>query len=312
MGTRRSDRGPTAIRNSGNVRWIEYPSPLNGDGVSNTGHSELILDQFTRQALAFSTAAMITDDKVLARIVECAGAQPVDTVLDVACGPGLVVCAFAPHVHSATGIDFTPTMLDRACVLAAGKGIRNVAWDQGDAYHLPYADGGFSIVVTRYSLHHLLDPQAALREMVRVCAPGGRIVVVDAYAPEDPAQAAAYHRVETLRDPSHARALSLTELRELFPRAGLSNQRLRSTSSRSNCRSSSPALFPIPATRPSWPRYLPRPTLPVGSAFRFIAKPARSASPTRLRFSSPMREGHFQHMGITGWTNREGLKITPR
>ena len=68
-------------------------------------------------------------------------------------------------------------------MLAARKGIRNVAWDQGDAYHLRYADGGFSIVVTRYSLHHLLDPQAALREMVRVCAPGGRIVVVDAYAP---------------------------------------------------------------------------------------------------------------------------------
>jgi hypothetical protein len=55
--------------------------------VSKTAHSELILDQFTRQALAFSTAAMITDDKVLARIVQCAGAQPVDTVLDVACGP---------------------------------------------------------------------------------------------------------------------------------------------------------------------------------------------------------------------------------
>ena len=126
-GTRRSDRGLTAIRNPGNVRWIEYPSPLNGDGVSKTTHSELILNQFTRQALAFSTAAMITDDKVLARIVECAGAQPVDTVLDVACGPGLVVCAFAPHVRSATGIDFTPTMLDRARVLAAGKGIRNVA-----------------------------------------------------------------------------------------------------------------------------------------------------------------------------------------
>jgi len=194
--------------------------------VSKTAHSELILDQFTRQALAFSTAAMITDDKVLARIVECAGAQPVDTVLDVACGPGLVVCAFAPHVRSATGIDFTPTMLDRARVLAAGKGIRNVAWDQGDAYHLPYADGGFSIVMTRYSLHHLLDPLAALREMVRVCAQGGRIVVVDAYAPEDPAQAAAYHRVETLRDPSHARALSLTELQELFPCAVLSKPKV--------------------------------------------------------------------------------------
>ena len=182
-------------------------------------------------------------------------------------------------------------------MLAARKGIRNVAWDQGDAYHLRYADGGFSIVVTRYSLHHLLDPQAALREMVRVCAPGGRIVVVDAYAPEDPAQAAAYHRVETLRDPSHARALSLTELRELFPRAGLSKPEVTLYELPVELQELLARAFPNPATRPSWPRYLPRLTLPVGSAFRFIAKPARSTSPTRLRFSSPMCEGPFSTHG---------------
>jgi SAM-dependent methyltransferase len=82
------------------------------------------------------------------------------------------------------------------------------------------------ILATRYSLHHLLDPAAALREMVRVCAPGGRIVVVDAYASEDPIKAAAFHRVELLRDPSHARSLRLTELRELFPRVGLAEPHL--------------------------------------------------------------------------------------
>lgn len=189
--------------------------------MSEVAHRELVLDQFTRQASAFSAAAMITDETVLAMIVDHADAQPTDTVLDVACGPGLVVCAFAPRVHRATGIDFTPAMLDQARSLAAEKGLANVAWDQGDAYALPYPDGSFSIVVTRYSLHHLLDPQAALREIARVCAPGGRIVVVDAYASEDPAKAAAYHRVEVLRDPSHARSLSLDELRDLFGGAGL-------------------------------------------------------------------------------------------
>jgi ubiquinone/menaquinone biosynthesis C-methylase UbiE len=189
--------------------------------MSDDAHSERILDQFTRQAPAFSAAAMITDDTVLAMIVERAGAGASDTVLDVACGPGIVVCAFAPHVQHATGVDFTPAMLDRARTLAAEKSLHNVAWDQGDAYRLPYVDASFSIVVTRYSLHHLLDPAATLREMVRVCAPGGRIVVIDAYASEDPVKAAEFHRVEVLRDPSHARSLSLTELRELFSRVGL-------------------------------------------------------------------------------------------
>src|SRR5262249_32953008 len=174
-----------------------------------------------RQAPAFSRAAMITDDTVLRMIVNRASAGPTDTVLDVACGPGIVVCAFAPYVRHATGIDFTPAMLDQARALAAEKRLRNVAWVHGDAYNLPYADASFTIVVTRYSLHHLLDPAAVLREMVRVCIPGGRIVVIDAYASEDPGKAAAFHRVELLRDPSHARSLSLAELRELFARCGL-------------------------------------------------------------------------------------------
>lgn len=76
-------------------------------------------------------------------------------------------------------------------------------------------------MITRYSLHHLLDPLSTIREMARVCVPDGRIVVVDTYAPEDPAQTYAYNRVERLRDPSHARALSLTELKGLFGRVGL-------------------------------------------------------------------------------------------
>jgi hypothetical protein len=61
--------------------------------------------------------------------------------------------------------------------------------------------------------------------MVRVCAPDGTIVVVDAYAPEDPAQADVYNQVERLRDPSHARALSLTELQGLFGQVGLPEPR---------------------------------------------------------------------------------------
>lgn len=193
--------------------------------MNDATHRNLILDQFTRQVSAFSAAAMITDQQALRMIVEAAQATSDDTILDVACGPGLVVCAFAPHVRKATGIDVTPAMLDRARMLATEQGARNVAWDQGDAYSLPYADGSFTVVVTRYSLHHLLDPLAALREMVRVCAPEGRVVVVDAYAPEDRMQANAYNQVERLRDPSHARSLSLKELTGLFAHVGLPEPR---------------------------------------------------------------------------------------
>jgi SAM-dependent methyltransferase len=189
--------------------------------MTDATHQDLILDQFTRQATVFSTAPAISDEDALRMIVEAARPGPDDRLLDVACGPGLVVCAFAPHVREASGIDVTPAMLDRARKLAGDKGLANVTWRQGDVYALPYQDASFTIVTTRFSFHHFLDPAAVLREMVRVCAPQGRIVVVDDYASEDPAKAAAFNRLEKLRDPSHSRCLTLTELKGLFGAAGL-------------------------------------------------------------------------------------------
>jgi ubiquinone/menaquinone biosynthesis C-methylase UbiE len=189
--------------------------------MTNATHQDLILDQFTRQATVFSTATAITDEDALRMIVEAVRPGSDDRLLDVACGPGLVVCAFAPHVQAATGIDVTPAMLERARNLAADKALTNVAWRQGDVSALPYEDASFTIVTTRFSFHHFLDPAAVLREMVRVCAAQGRIVVVDDYASEDPAKAAAFNRLEKLRDPSHSRCLTLTELRGLFGAAGL-------------------------------------------------------------------------------------------
>jgi ubiquinone/menaquinone biosynthesis C-methylase UbiE len=189
--------------------------------MNGPNHQELILDQFTRQATVFSTAAAITDEEALRMVVEAARPARDDRVLDVACGPGLVVCALAPHVREAIGIDVTPAMLDRARKLAAERGLTNVAWRQGDVGSLPYGDASVTIVTTRFSVHHFLDPAAVLREMVRVCAPGGRIVVVDDYASEDPSKAAAFNRLEKLRDPSHVRCLTLTELRGLFGAVGV-------------------------------------------------------------------------------------------
>jgi ubiquinone/menaquinone biosynthesis C-methylase UbiE len=189
--------------------------------MTNQAHSSLIRDQFTRQAMPFSTATPINDAGALKMIVDAAAPGPDDMVLDVACGGGIVVCAFAPRVRHATGIDMTPAMLDRARRFAAEKGITNVAWREADVASLPWPDASFTIVLTRFAVHHFPDPSAIMREMVRVCTPGGRIVVVDTCASADPVKAAAFNRLEKLRDPSHVRALPLAELKGLFPTAGL-------------------------------------------------------------------------------------------
>ncbi len=114
----------------------------------DSGHNSRILDQFTRQAVPFSSAPAIGNQGALHRIVEMAKAGPDDTVLDVACGPGLLVCAFARVVQHATGIDLTPAMLEQARETQRRRGLQNVSWQQGDVLPLPYSAGKFSIVST--------------------------------------------------------------------------------------------------------------------------------------------------------------------
>jgi SAM-dependent methyltransferase len=85
-------------------------------------HNDTIVDQFTRQAVPFATAAPIRDAAALQLIVAAARTTASDTVLDVACGPGLVACAFARTARHVTGIDLTPAMLEHARGLAAKDG----------------------------------------------------------------------------------------------------------------------------------------------------------------------------------------------
>jgi SAM-dependent methyltransferase len=186
-------------------------------------HRDRILDQFTRQAVPFSNAAPIRNEEALQRLVRIADTRPNDTVLDVACGPGLLACAFAPVVHHVTGVDVTPAMLEQARTLQRAKGVSNVTWDLADVPPLPYADAQFTVVTCRFSFHHMLDPLSALREMRRVCAQGGRVVVAD-LTPEF-AKADAFNASERLRDPSHVRAMPPAELLDLFAQAGLTSLR---------------------------------------------------------------------------------------
>ena len=184
-------------------------------------HQDLILDQFTKQAVPFATAPGIKDGEALRLVIDFTGATPEDTLLDVACGPGLIVCAFAEVVKHATGIDLVPAMIDHAKGLQREKKLANITWRVGDITPLPYADASFSVVASRYAFHHFLDPPAVMREMKRVCKPGGKVVMIDVMASPDPQKAAAYDRAEKLRDPSHTRALPLAEMESLFPQVGL-------------------------------------------------------------------------------------------
>ena len=180
----------------------------------------LIVEQFTKQAVPFAEMPHHNDDDTNRLVIETAGISPEDTVLDVACGPGLITCAVAGVARHVTGIDITPAMIDEARKRQQSMGLANMEWKVGDVIPLPFPAASFSTVITRYSFHHFLEPQAVLGEMVRVCRPGGRVAVVDVFM-STPEQAEAYNRMEKLRDPSHTRALLLAELTGMFHDAGL-------------------------------------------------------------------------------------------
>jgi SAM-dependent methyltransferase len=190
-----------------------------------TSNADIVIEQFTRQATPFANAPSMRDEDALRLLVGFSGAGPADTVLDVACGPGLVAAAFAKVCRHVTGIDLTPAMIDKAREHTAALSLTNVAWHVGDVLPLRFPDCSFSIVVSRFAFHHFPEPLAVLREMARVCVRPGRIVVADMIAWDDPRRADALNGMERLRDPSHMRSLPLGELRGLFAQAGLGTPR---------------------------------------------------------------------------------------
>jgi SAM-dependent methyltransferase len=207
-------------------------------------HRALIRDQFTRQAAPFANAPAIRNAAALDRIVDLSGAVASDSVLDVGCGPGLLACAFAARACSVTGVDVTGAMLQQAHAEQRSRRLRNVYWIQADATCLPHRDHQFSIVTSRLTFHHLEQPLAVLREMARVCRLDGQIVVVD--VSPDSSKAAAFDRMEKLRDPSHTHALSLEEMIALFEAAGLRHPSIDGWQMEGDLESLLARSFPLP------------------------------------------------------------------
>jgi SAM-dependent methyltransferase len=103
-------------------------------------------------------------------LLDCAVIEPGQSVLDVACGPGFTAAAAAERGARVRGLDFSDAML--AVARARHPGL---AFDQGDAEALPYADGAFDAVVSNFGIHHAPNPVNALAEARRVLRPGGRL-----------------------------------------------------------------------------------------------------------------------------------------
>jgi SAM-dependent methyltransferase len=178
--------------------------------------------QFGAVAAAYATSAVHASGPDLAALVEAAALTGSERVLDLGCGAGHTALALAPHAASVVAVDLTPEMLTVASGLAAERGITNIEFRRADVAALPFDDGSFDLITSRYSAHHYADPARALSEAARVLRPRGRLLLVDTIAPEDPALDTFMNAAELLRDGSHVRNCRLSEWRRLLTEAGFS------------------------------------------------------------------------------------------
>jgi SAM-dependent methyltransferase len=100
-----------------------------------------------------------------------------DRFLDVGCATGAAVRAASATVRLAAGIDRSAAMVHRA--RARARALPNAMFLLADAEQLPFPAATFTAVLSTATLRHFGDPERAVREMVRVVRPGGRIVVAD-------------------------------------------------------------------------------------------------------------------------------------
>lgn len=192
------------------LRRFSDSMPTAKDHVAN------IRDQFTKQAAPFAEFYIHHKDDNLALIREGLKLRgnKEEIILDVGCGPGIVATFLSSYVSNVVGVDVTPAMLAEARNLAKEKNVSNIQYIEGLMENLPFEDRKFDGVVTRFTFHHLINPEKALKEMVRVCKPGGRIAVCD--ATPRPSSQNAYNAFERIRDPSHTKALTGDELLDLM------------------------------------------------------------------------------------------------
>jgi ubiquinone/menaquinone biosynthesis C-methylase UbiE len=155
------------------------------------------------------------EDVFKRRLIERAGIQPGQAVLDLGCGTGtltLMIKRSVPGAHF-TGVDGDPAILSIARQKAAKEHLQ-VQWEEGMAYALPYLNQSFDVVVSSLVIHHLVsaDKLRAFREVRRVLRHGGRFHILD-FGPQFNAltrlQVALMHRLEHVNDNFRARIVPM-------------------------------------------------------------------------------------------------------
>jgi ubiquinone/menaquinone biosynthesis C-methylase UbiE len=171
----------------------------------------LVTEQFGNTANAYATSAVHSQGEDLKSLRRIAEGLVKPRILDLGCGAGHASFAVAPAAASVTAYDLSEQMLAVVAQGAKERTLDNVQTNKGAAEKLPFPDGAFDLVISRFSVHHWLDVPGALSEVHRVLTEKGRAVFVDVVSPESPLNDTTLQAVELLRDASHVRDYRVSE-----------------------------------------------------------------------------------------------------
>jgi SAM-dependent methyltransferase len=185
-------------------------------------HDRELADAFDSQAPQFERAPVQSDPAALERLVSEADLPLGGLILDAGCGPGLVASALLAAGLRVVGVDLSREMVERARRRCEAYGER-ATFRQVSVYDPALeALGPFDGAISRFVLHHVLDPLQFVTRQVALLRPGGVLVVCDHLTDPDPVRADHHVRLERARDRSHTRSLTGGQMVDLFAAAGLS------------------------------------------------------------------------------------------
>ncbi len=183
-----------------------------------------------------STALNFTKEEYLNYTVSCVAPDKQDIILEVAAGTCACGRSFAPLAHTVVCLDATLPMLTVGKDKADSSHMNNMIFIKGYGEELPFLNENFDIVFSRLAFHHFTDTNTVFSEMVRVLRPGGKLVLIDMEAAAEELRNTE-DEIETLRDPSHVKNLSMSEMLGLFAMHNLTVEKCEKTEMKQNLNS---------------------------------------------------------------------------
>ncbi len=141
-----------------------------------------------------------------------------DSVLECACGTGMITAVVAPRCRRITATDFSKKMLMQT--LKKCKACSNVTVEEADILDLSYDDCSFDVVIAANVIHLLDEPLKALSELDRVCRDDGLIMIPTYMNKESTGEASGFSKTVGAAGADFKREFTFSTYQEFFEEAG--------------------------------------------------------------------------------------------